>query len=81
MLGKTRSRTEAQAADFTQRIYGVSMSAAADALAAAEQGKLEAADRLNRQVAAYWGTSAETSQAILSAWFAEEAAELRAAAK
>jgi hypothetical protein len=35
---------------------------------------------LNSQVAAYWGTNAETSQAILSAWYADEANYIAGAA-
>lgn len=79
VLGKTRSRTEQAAADFAQRIYGVSASAALAALSDAEKGNLGGLHTLNRQVAAYWGTTPETSQAILSTWFAEDAAALNAA--
>jgi hypothetical protein len=76
VLGKSRSRTEQAAADFAQKIYGVKAEAALNALAEADAGKLEALNALNRQVAAYWGTTPETSQAILTTWFAEDAKEL-----
>jgi hypothetical protein len=76
VLGKTRARTDADTADYAQRIYGVSASAATAALASAERGDLSSLKSLNAQVAAYWGTNAETSQAILSAWYADEAAAL-----
>jgi hypothetical protein len=76
VLGKSKARTSARVADFSQRIYGVSAAAAQAALASAEKGDLAAAKNLNRQVAAYWGTNPETSQAILSAWYTDEAKAL-----
>ena len=72
VLGKSHSRTTKDIADFSQRIYGVSAAAATAAMTSALQGNLAAAQTLNRQVAAYWGTNPETSQAILSTWYAKE---------
>lgn len=81
VLGKTRTRTAAAAADFTQRIYGVSANAAVAAVNKAEKGDLASLKALNSQVAAYWGTSPETSQAILSAWYSDEAKAIGAMAR
>jgi len=79
VLGKSKARTAAAIADYSNRIYGVSAAAAQAALASAEKGDMKAAKDLNRQVAAYWGTNPETSQAILSAWYTDEAKAIGAA--
>jgi hypothetical protein len=79
VLGKSRARTQQDVADYAQKIYGVSATAAQAALASAEStGDKTALNALNQQVAAYWGTNPETSQAILSAWYTDEAAALQA---
>ena len=78
VLGKSKARSAKAVADFSTRIYGVSAAAALAALASAEKGDLRAAKAMNAQVAAYWGTNPETSQAILSAWYADEAKALGA---
>jgi hypothetical protein len=70
VLGKSRSRTGKDVADFSQKLYGVNLDSAKSALAEAAQGKLDDLTAVNKQVAAYWGTNPETSQAILSTWYA-----------
>jgi hypothetical protein len=73
VLGKSRSRTGKDVGDFSQKLYGVNQDSAVAALNSAEKGDLSALKTLNQQVAAYWGTNPETSQAILSTWYADEA--------
>jgi hypothetical protein len=70
VLGKSRARTDTDTADYAQRLYGVNLESARSALAEAAQGNTDALSAVNAQVAAYWGTNAETSQAILATWYA-----------
>jgi hypothetical protein len=70
VLGKSRARTANDVADYGQRLYGVNMTTAQAALQSAAQGNTDALQAVNAQVAAYWGTNPETSQAILATWYA-----------
>lgn len=71
-LSRKRSRTEADIADFSVRLYGVKVADAQNALDAAAKGDLSRVDAMNAQVAQHWGTSPETSKKILKKWFAKE---------
>jgi hypothetical protein len=71
-LGKKRARTDADLADFTQRLYGISVEQAKTALESAKSGDLSALEGLNKEVASNWGTSPETSKEILKAWYKDE---------
>src|SRR5262249_33766479 len=57
VLGKGRSRTQGDIASFSERIYGVNLDSARQALAEAASGKLDRLVDVNRQIAAYWGTN------------------------
>jgi len=76
VLGKDRARTESDVADFSQRLYGVSLDQAKSALVNALKGNKDSLDELNVDVAAHWGTSPETSKAILSQWYQDEMSQL-----
>lgn len=75
-IGKSRSRTDKDVADLSQRLYGVSLDKVEVAAVAAQAGDKSMLNELNDQVAAYWGTTPETSSAILKTWYKEEAAKL-----
>jgi hypothetical protein len=68
-LGKKHARTDADLADFSQRLFGVSLDNAKSALDYAKTGDLSRLEALNKQVAERWGTSPETSKEILQSWF------------
>jgi len=69
-LGKNRGRTTADMADFSQRLYGVSIEKAVLALNQAQKGDLTGINSVNVDVANYWSTDAETSKEILRTWYA-----------
>lgn len=64
-----RARTQADIEAFTERLYGVNLSAAMEAAQRAQGGDLAALRAMNEQVAAHWGTQPETSEAILRNWY------------
>lgn len=76
-LGKRRARTEADVSDFSERLYGVKADKVELALARAEFSKnLQPIEELNLDVAAFWGTSPETSKVILKKWHQGELARI-----
>ncbi len=75
-LGKYRSRTDADAQDFTQRLYGVSIDQATSALMAASAGDKSKVVQLNEQVAGAWKTNKEVSETILKTWYEKELSDL-----
>jgi hypothetical protein len=76
VLGRERSRTQADVAEFSKRLYGVELSRAASAVKEAAKGNRQALSEINIDVAAHWGTSPETSKEILSQWYKDELARL-----
>ena len=76
VLGRDRSRTPADMADFSKRLYGVQIGQATNALNEALKGNKTALEELNVDVAAHWGTSPETSKQILGSWYKQEMAQL-----
>jgi hypothetical protein len=71
-LKQKRARTAADVADFSKRLYGINVDSALNALSAAQKGDLSGLEGLNTQVATFWGTSPETSKAILKGWYQRE---------
>ena len=71
-LNRKRSRTEADVADFSQRLYGVKVADAQKALDSAVKGDISGVEAMNAQVAQYWGTTPETSKKILKKWFSKD---------
>lgn len=71
-----RARTQADLADFTKRLYGVDLERAMAATTAAQAGSADALRSMNADVAAHWGTQAETSEAILRGWYKDLASNL-----
>lgn len=71
-LGRKRERTDADKAEFAKRLFGVDMTDAKDALKNAESGDLSKLEAVNSEVARHWGTSPETSKAILKTWYAQD---------
>jgi hypothetical protein len=66
---KSRTRTEQDVAEFSQRLFGIDVAQAKVALTLAEQGNLSQARELNAQIAKHWETSSATSARILMAWY------------
>jgi len=70
-LGRERARTEADVADFSKRLYGISAQSVQVAIdRATETRSLQPFEDLNVDVAAYWGTTPEVSKKILKKWYA-----------
>ena len=72
VLGKSRARTDNDVNAFAKRLYGVDAAKAKTALAKAKGGDLGDLAQLNTVVAAYWGTSPETSATILKNWYTKK---------
>lgn len=75
-IGRDRSRTAQDIADFSKRLYGVSLDKATGAIDSAIKGDKEPLVDLNIDVAAHWGTSPETSKAILLKWYKDELSQV-----
>ena len=73
-LGKNHGRTQADIADFSNRLFGISVEQVKPALAAAQQGDLNGLNSLNNDVATHWDTTPETSKEILMSWYKQEIA-------
>jgi len=71
-LGKKRARTEADVADFSRRLYGVSVDKAQTALSKAKAGDKSALLETTEDVATHWGTTPETARTILKSWYKNE---------
>lgn len=72
VLAKRRARTQADIAEFSKRLYGVSMESALAAFETAKAGDLSGVERVNGEIATYWGTGPETSREILKSWYKSE---------
>jgi hypothetical protein len=73
VLGKDRTRTASDIADFSTRLYGVSAVKVGAALTQASATRsLKPLEELNVDVAAHWGTSPEVSKTILKKWYQNE---------
>jgi len=77
VLGKKRAKTDADLAAFTKRLYGISLDSAKSAIEVAQQGDMGQLENLNTEVAAHWGTSAETSKAILKSFYKKQLGSLK----
>lgn len=76
-LGQTRTRTEADIADFSQRLYGLRVEQIKTAMnRVLTERNLQPLEELNIDVAAYWGTSPEVSKMILKKWHQGELSRL-----
>lgn len=73
---KKRARTEQDIADFSKRLYGVTAEKATAAIDDAKKGNPGTLENLNGEVATYWGTSPETSKAILKSWYKHQLSEV-----
>jgi hypothetical protein len=71
-----RARTDQDIADFSNRLYGVSLDKAKAALDTAKTGDLKGLESVNTDVATYWGTSPETSKAILKGWYEKQLSDV-----
>ena len=73
ILGRSRTRSVNDMADFSKRLYGLdatrTLGAFQKALVTQSQAPLE---ELNVDVAAHWGTSPEVSKKILKTWYKSE---------
>lgn len=71
-MRENRARTEKDIADFSKRLYGVSISDTQKALASAKAGNSQDLENLNERVAQHWGTSPATSKAILKSFYKKQ---------
>jgi hypothetical protein len=70
VLGKKRARTLDDVKALTRNLYGIELGRAESTLKDAAMSKdLRALAELNSEVATYWGTTPETSKAILTKWY------------
>ncbi len=76
VIGRDRSRTVSDIDAFSKRLYGVDLNKAKTAILEAVKGNQEELKEVNIDVAAHWGTSPETSKAILTKWYREELSSL-----
>ncbi len=67
-----RARTAQDVADFSRRLYGVTVDKAVNALNSAKNGDLSGMIQVNSDIATYWGTSPETSKTILKNWYKDQ---------
>jgi len=70
---QNRARTADDVADFSKRLFGVSLSTAQTALDSAKAGNKAPVEAMNAEVAQHWGTDPETSKKILKTWFRDQA--------
>lgn len=76
VISRDRARTDADVADISNRLYGVKFDQAKKAILDAAKGDASQVTELNIDVAAHWGTTPETSKAILKQWYKDEMASL-----
>lgn len=67
-LGKSRARTEADIADFSQRLYGQDLNKIKGALAESMKGNRAPMENAIQETATNWKTTPETMKAILKVW-------------
>ncbi len=68
-LSKKRTRTAADVATFTKRLYGVEMSRITSAIDEMEKGDLAPMNAAIEDAAAHWGTTPETMREVLKDWY------------
>lgn len=68
-LGKERAKTDADLAEFSQKLYGVDYSQVKAALEAAVAGNNEALKATVAEAAKNWGTSEENMKDVLKGWY------------
>jgi hypothetical protein len=68
-LGKDRSRTEADIAAFTERLYGVDYNKVKGALMDAKRGQTTALRETLAEAAQNWGADEETMKDVLKSWY------------
>jgi hypothetical protein len=74
-LGRDRSRTSADIAAYSQRLYGIDADKALATIQTAIKTQSQApVDAMNVDVAAHWGTTPEVSKQILKNWYSNEVA-------
>jgi hypothetical protein len=67
-----RARTEADYAEFSERLYGMKFSALQSAVVSAYEGDSQSLKSVVAQVAQNWGTSEETMRDVLTQWYGEQ---------
>lgn len=75
-LGKTRARTEADIADFSQRLYGQDLNKIKGALAEAMKGNKDQAQEMLNETAAKWKTTPERMKSVIKGFYGKEAGQL-----
>jgi len=67
-----RARTEADYAEFSERLYGMKFTALQSAVVKAYEGDSESLKSAVAQVAQNWGTSEETMREVFTKWYGEQ---------
>ena len=68
-LSKRRTRTPADMAAFTTRLYGVEMSRITNSITEMEKGNMGPMNAAIEDAAAHWGTTPETMKEVLKDWY------------
>ncbi len=76
MLGKSRARTTADFADFSQRLYGQDLNKVQKVLLEAKAGRRAGLESVIQEAAANWSTTPETMKEILKVWYGKQAQEI-----
>jgi hypothetical protein len=72
LIGKSRKRTAADVAAFTQRLSGLNIAEVSAAMEASAKGDNGAVDAAVEKAARNWSTSPDTMKQILRDWFGEQ---------
>ncbi len=72
VIGKDRSRTEKDVADFTKRLYGIDVNQIKVALSSAQQGDMTGIDSAANDLADRWGSTPEQVKLMQKDWFAPQ---------
>lgn len=71
-----RARTDQDLADFSKRLYGITLDQAKVAIDQAKKGDLAGIEEANGDVATYWGTNPETARVILKGWYKDQLSQI-----
>lgn len=75
-IGKSRARTEADFADFSQRLYGQDLNEIKAALGESMKGNKAPVNGMVQELATTWSTSPENVKTIIKNWYGKEAGQL-----
>lgn len=74
-IGRSRTRTAQDMADFSKRLFGIEAGQVANAIALAQKGDMSGINQVKDQVSTFWGTNPEVTEAVARDWFASQIEE------